>query len=518
MQRLRSVMVRIMANAQKASQTSAPMQRLAAFGCTLLVALCISTAGITQELPDIGSSAGTYVSPEEEAEYRNGLRAYLRKTGFIIDHPLITDYIETLGFRLVVHSDDPDLPFEFHVLSEESINAFAAPGGFIAIHSGLILTAESESELAAVMAHEIAHITQAHLARGIESSQKISLPILLGMLGAALAGGGELIEAAVIGGSALMQQARINYTRANEYEADRLGIRTLSEAGYDPLSMATMFERMGRVFRSYGRPPSEYLSTHPVTANRVAEAKNRAEDLPSPKRSESKPFYLIRAALKVDTFNDKSQAVAYFTSQLESRLAIHEEAARYGLGLAYLEAQRHEAAYKVLAELVAEEPESLFYQLMLARAERGLGQWQTAFERYAMLHDLFPRNAAVIYEHANALTLAGGKERSRTAYLMLRDELATGNNNPLLLNLASRAADGAGDEVDARQALAEYQLAIGKPWEAVRHYRRLAALPTLDYYERARVNARLAELERAIPEEDRHKLNKPRNLQPYGAH
>ena len=208
------------------------------------------------QLPDFGSSAEALATPDEERQAGEGMLRELRGMNYVLDDPLMVEYIDALGYRLVAQTDSPEHQFTFFVVRSEIINAFAAPGGYVGVHTGLIVMAENESELAAVLAHECAHITQKHILRYFESLKNASLPIMLAMLGALIAaqgaGSGDAAQAAVVGGTALMQQQAINFTRHNEYESDRIGIHTLAQAGYDPMAMATFFSRMERALRSNG--------------------------------------------------------------------------------------------------------------------------------------------------------------------------------------------------------------------------------------------------------------------------
>ena len=215
-------------------------------------------------LPDMGNSASSILSQKEEQEYAQALLRQMRAYEALVEDPLISAYFENMGFRLVAQSDRSDKPFHFVVLDEPRINAFAAPGGIIALHSGLILAAENEHEVAGVLAHEVAHITQLHMYRAFENSQRMTIPIALAMLGLILAGGGsgEAIQGALMGGSALSQQMQINFTRANESEADRIGITTLSLAGFDPYGMAGFFSKLSRLTRPNGEGPPG-ISAHP---------------------------------------------------------------------------------------------------------------------------------------------------------------------------------------------------------------------------------------------------------------
>jgi len=255
-------------------------------GLTVLAAACIAVLGGARaseiKLPDIGSSAGTVMSPQDQREYGASVLHEIRSYGLVLDDPLLDDYINSLGYKLVSNSDRPDLPFTFFVVRDNEINAFAVPGGYIAANVGLITSMSREDELAAVLAHEISHITQQHLLRAFEDMQKMSIPVMLGMLGVLIASSHRTDDAgtaAIMTGTSLMQQRQINFTRHDEAEADRVGIQTLARSGYDPLAMADTFSTLQRVMRVNGVDVPEFLMDHPVDTARIADAKSRAQHL-----------------------------------------------------------------------------------------------------------------------------------------------------------------------------------------------------------------------------------------------
>ena len=253
---------------------------------TLLAAACIAgLAGardLDVKLPDIGSSAGTVMSPQDQREYGASVLHELRSYGYVLDDALLDEYINALGYKLVSNSDRPDLPFTFFVVRDNEINAFAVPGGYIAANAGLIINMSREDELAAVLAHEISHITQQHLLRAFEDMKKMSLPTMLAMLGILIASSHRTDDAgtaAIMTGTSLMQQRQINFTRHDEAEADRVGIQTMARAGYDPMAMADTFSTLQRVMRVNGIDVPEFLMDHPVDTSRIADAKARAQNL-----------------------------------------------------------------------------------------------------------------------------------------------------------------------------------------------------------------------------------------------
>src|SRR5210317_871612 len=245
---------------------SIALNRLIRLALVLLTAMT-SLASVAQteqlDLPDMGASADAILSKAEEAEYAKALVMQMRAYEVLNEDPMISEYFKDMGYRLASNSDRPDKAFNFVVLDQDVVNAFAAPGGVIALYSGLILAADDENEVAGVLAHEIAHVTQQHLYRALEQQQAMTIPIALAMLAIAIAGGGdgEAIQGALMSGQAAAAQAAINSTRQNEYEPDRIGISTLPRPGYDPAGMAEFFEKMGRITRAMGEGPPEYLRT-----------------------------------------------------------------------------------------------------------------------------------------------------------------------------------------------------------------------------------------------------------------
>jgi len=333
------------------------LKRNKTYLCRLGLAVLIagtSLASVAQtervELPDMGASADTILSRAEEAEYAKALVRQMRAYEVLNEDPLISAFFEDMGFRK---------PFTFVIINQDIVNAFAAPGGVIALYSGLILAADDENEVAGVLAHEIAHITQQHLYRALENQQAMTIPIALAMLGLILIGGGsgEAIQGALLGGQAAAQQASIFFTRQNETEADRIGIRTLSRAGYDPIGMVEFFEKMGRMTRAMGEGPPEYLRTHPVSVSRVTEAKNRVENMPKPEPSDGRDFYLVQARLRATIEEYPDTALEYFNHRLEraDTSQAESDSLYYGSAIALQRKGDYKKARKLLESLMARD-------------------------------------------------------------------------------------------------------------------------------------------------------------------
>jgi predicted Zn-dependent protease len=234
------------------------------------------------ELPDIGDPTGTSFTPLQEQQLGEAFYRNLHSQLEISQDSEVNDYIQNLGQRLTANSDKPEQPFHFFIVNSAQINAFAGPGGYIGVNAGLILASETESELASVMAHEIAHVTQRHLFQTFQDSSRLSLPMAAAMLAAMLVGSqsSQAGQAALLATQAAMAQHQINFTRDNEAEADRVGMQILSKSTFDPRGMPAFFERLQQSTRFSGHSAPEFLLTHPVTTSRISDTRGRADNFP----------------------------------------------------------------------------------------------------------------------------------------------------------------------------------------------------------------------------------------------
>ena len=469
---------------------------------TLVLAITlVSLSSVAQteqlDLPDMGASADTILSRAEEEEYAKALVRQMRAYEVLNEDPLITAYFEDMGFRLASNSDRPDKSFTFVVLNQPVLNAFAAPGGVIALYSGLILTADDENEVAGVLAHEIAHITQQHLYRALESQKAMTIPIALAMLGLVLAGGGsaEAIQGAVLSGQAAAAQASIYFTRQNEYEADRIGISTLSRADYDPAGMAEFFEKMGRASRAMGEGPPEYLRTHPVSVSRISEAANRAQNMPKPEPSDGRDFYLVQARLRALTEKSPDTAIEWFVHRME-RADIKQaesDALFYGHAIALQRRGDFREARELLQNLI-DRDHHVAYELQMADLDLDSGRDNQAIDSLSGLYQNFPGNHAISLQYAQALLKNRDPQQAETAAEVLRKQLLTHPDDPVLYELYAQSSNIAGDRIKAKEAIAESYYLRGGIHEAAMQLQELSNDDDLDYYERARITARINEL------------------------
>ena len=446
-------------------------------------------------LPDFGDSTEATLSPADERALGEAFMREIRARLTLVDDPLVEQYIRSLGYRLVAASDRRDLGFTFFVVEDESLNAFAAPGGFIGLNSGMILATESESELASVLAHEIAHVTQRHIVRAIDHANRSSLPILAGVLAAIIVGtqdveAGHAAAAAVVGATA---QSGINFTRQNEMEADRVGIRILADAGFDPSEMAGVFEKLQSAARYSARLP-EYLSTHPVTTNRIAEARDRAERLPYRQHASSESYHLVRARLRANTAADAQRVLDRLVEELSSGQVESPTANAYGQAIALARLGRDDEAREVLERLVESHPDSVTFRAELAGTALRAGHLERALALYSEGLDLYPDDRMLVRGHAAALNAAGRPEETVKLIDRFGQLYAIDSE---MYRMRADAHQKLGRTLESRADLAEHYYLSGLLGQAIEQLRRAHREPKeeTDFYVASRIEARLEELE-----------------------
>lgn len=463
----------------------------------LLVALLLPASLPANDiaLPDIGLSASAGIPEEDENQYARQLLRAMRNAGILVEDPLLEEYLRTTAIRLAEVSEKPEQRYIFVLLKNRELNAFATPGGLIAVHTGLISAAETESEMAAVLAHEIAHVTQKHIVRAIESARKAQWPMMIATLAAmALAKDTEDKAGMMVAGSAALQQMQINFTRANEFEADRLGIRTLKRAGFDVHAMATMFGRLQRatVIAPEEAPP-EFLRTHPLSNTRIAEAKARAVELAADQVNpivDTPAYRWMRARVKVIEADDPRDALRYFRQALRERPGADD--LRYGIAVAGLAIRDTTIAAAELKSLRAVPENEL--ALALARAELvklERGDWRRAYEA---LNNSHPGHRVVTRAYADALLETATPEAGRRTVELIKPLVARIDNDPALYELLARGYELDGDEIRAGESHARAHALRGAFEDALLQLQSLAQRPRLDYYQRARLDAQIAEL------------------------
>lgn len=331
---------------------------------TLLTLACLLASPLpASDLPSLGDASSSIVSPEQEYLLGRAWLSLLRGQVRQLSDPLLKDYVESSVYRLTETSQLQDRRLEFVLLESPHLNAFAAPGGIIGVNGGLFIHAQTEAEYASVMAHELAHLSQRHFARGLEAQQRMQIPMMAAMLAgvvAAAAGAGDAGIAAIVSTQAAAIQAQRRFSRQNEQEADRIGILNLEKAGYDPRAMPQMFARLMRQYR-YDQKPPEFLLTHPVTESRIADTTNRAEQLADGGIEDSLRYQLIRARTQLRFETTPGLGAKRFRAQLNENADL--DAARYGLALAQIKGGQLDEARSALAPLLNKAPDELIYNL-----------------------------------------------------------------------------------------------------------------------------------------------------------
>lgn len=451
------------------------------------------------DLPEIGESGGALVTPTEEIRTGEAVVRNIRRVGGILDDPLTNDYLNHIGFRLVSNSDTKRRHFVFFVVNDGVINAFALPGGYIGINYGLFLATESENELASVMAHEIAHVTQRHHARAYEVAENQSIPIMAAMIAAIVLGsmGSDLGSAALATLSAGSAQSQINFTRGNEKEADYIGIELLAASDFNPNSMADFFEKMDQESRLYGSGPPEFLRTHPVNQSRIADASNRASQYPIQSTTSSKNYYLIRMRLLVLESQDKQAARKRLEQSLATGHYLDRDAVLYGLALTQIETRQFNKARQNLDALLKKDPNRIAYILARAELESLAGNNNKALSLFKKATKNYPGNVPLTYAYVQALLKANKPSEARD---VIQNHLRIGAKLPSMYRLLAEAQTDLGDKAGSHLALGEYYYRIGQTLQAIDQLQLALKSPNLDFYNTARIEARLKEFQQEVSE------------------
>lgn len=486
-------------------------RRSIALFCTLtFTASSVIAAG--EELPDIGSPADTVLSRDQELQIGRAIYKSLRDTGRVVTDPEIEEYIQDIGQKLAAHATDNGQKFRFFVVDDPAINAFALPGGFVGVHSALLLATTNESELAGVLAHEISHVTQRHISRAIYANQRASILTMAAMLGAILlgaaTGSGDAIQGAIVAAQGVSAQQQINFTRGNEYEADRVGVGLLASAGFDPMGMPSFFETLARQSGPLASQAPEFLRTHPVTVNRIAESRERALEFPRHEVTDTVGYSLARARLRVLSSPTPEAAIAHFAGDMQDPAKVGDIGTEYGMALAQLQHGDFADARETFATLTSKNPGVIPFRTGLAMAQMASGKEAESFRTYEEAMRLFPRNVPLTVHYAEALMQ---HDRAKEAHRILLDLLNVVAPTPEQVRLIALAASAAGDTGDAHYYMAEYHLMSGDLMLAADELRVALGMPGLDPVQRARFRSRLAEIQEVL-----NRLQAEKRLMPAG--
>lgn len=474
-------------SAAAATQSEAPTEPLA----------LPSGAPTDLDLPQIGDPADTALSPAQEARLGSRVVSELYSHEYVLEDAQITEYLSSLGWRLAAASGTKPAHLEFFMVKDSRINAFALPGGFMGFNAGLLTASQTESELAGVMAHELAHVTQRHIARSASGNSGLAtVATWAAVLAAIIAGSADpdLVIAALSLGQASAYQRQVNYTRAHEIEADRIGISTLAEAGFNAEGMASFFQKLEQQSRLYGGGVPEILRTHPVNTTRISEARTRAAALPKTLNADSIEYGLMRARTQVFAADQPSDAVDAFSALIAA--GQDTAANRYGLAFALQQLGQNDRALAAMKPTVEKYPRQPNVNLLLASIQLSAGDVKRGLATYEKTLAAYPRFAPAILEYAEALIQVGEPNEARSVLLSHEQALGTRLDTYRLLSQAAREAD---NDAEASYQMANFLFLRGDAGGALSQLDAGLRLASLSEQDRARLSARRAEVREALP-------------------
>jgi predicted Zn-dependent protease len=419
-----------------------------------LLALALAIQPVfAADLPDLGEVSRQYFSDQEEQALGRAIMRDVYADPHYLDDPEIETYLNQLGYKLVSVSTRNQREFNFFVVNDPSINAFAMPGGNIGVHTGLLLAAQSESELASVVGHEIAHVTQDHIARMIASQSQSQWPTMAALALALLAARSNpnVASAAIASTQAYSIQNQLNYSRDYEREADRLGYEMLTRGGFDPRGMSGFFSRLERANRFYDSSAPAYLRTHPLTTDRISDMQSRSETAPYQQVADSLDFQLVRARLRAQE-NSPADAVLAARNALKDKRYSSETAARYGLVTALVRARQFKEAEAEVQKLLSGKPAHPMIQQLAAHAALAAGTPALALQRYQTGNEAHPGYRPLQYGHIEALLAA---RRSQDALTRVDRQLALYPLDRRLWRLAAQTHAQLGHRLLSHRAQAE---------------------------------------------------------------
>ena len=476
----------------------------------LIVTVVLLTQPVAQaefKLPDLGNPADRVLSADDEQRYRQSIKQQMYQYNFVMTDPIVASYIYHLGYQLASFSGKPEQPFDFFMVPANVINAAAYPGGLIVVYSGLLLETDNESELAGVLAHEIAHVNQRHISRMMAKQQKSTVPILLGMLAAVAAAqstnsNSDAPIAIAASMSAIQQQMAINFTRYHEYEADRVGINTLYEAGLNPEGMATFFAKLmqkNRIDPRYQLP--EYLRTHPLSVNRVTEARNRLKAFTVKSVNESELYDYVKERVRVLTADEFTDLNAHYVGALATDKS-NRDALFYGQALLKFTNNEFASAWQILQNI--EPSPSVSYVVDSLRVEV-MSRIDRDQAKVLIGHVLakYPDNDVVLETTANLMLQSKDLELVDSAIKLTRKLLLSQPDNPHFYDLLSIAYYNALKPTQSGEAMARKEHLMGRNYRAVRILKNLKKDDGLDYYQAAKINALIAAYEPLITDRER---------------
>ncbi|MFA0443083.1 hypothetical protein BCU70_22365 [Vibrio sp. 10N.286.49.C2] len=465
-----------------------------------LICLCVATAlsvpniAIAEaDLPEIGTAAGATLTIDQEIIYGDAYMRMIRASSPVVNDPVMNEYVNSIGHRLVSSANDVKTPFTFFMIRDRNINAFAFFGGHVALHTGLFLHAHSESELASVMAHEIAHVTQRHLARRMEDEARRSPATVAALVGSLLLAiaAPQAGMAALTATTAGSMQASINYTRSNEKEADRFGIATLARAKFDVNDMPRFFGRLADDYRYASKPPPMLL-THPLPEDRITDTRARAQNYPPLRVLPSIDYHLARARVVARYANIKqNSALDWFQRTAKKADPAIKDSFEYGKALVYLDNNQLDKSEAILTKLLRSRPNDNFYLDATSDLYIAQGKPEKAVQLMEKALKTKPNNPVITLNYANALLASQQLDKTVQVLQRYTHEHPDDTNGWHLLSEANIKLSNSDGDLAARAEI----MALNAQWDkSIQLYSQASQLATLGSLKQARYDARIDQL------------------------
>lgn len=407
--------------------------------CLIAAAFFASSNAFAYDLPMLGNHSATLIPNKKERKMGQELFLKIKQSVPVIQDPLLDEYIQTLGNRLLSNAPKQAFPFKFYFISHPAINAFTTPGGFVAMHSGTMTAVKNEAQLASVLAHEISHATQHHIVRGFEHGKVTRLATLGAVVAAVALGtqvGKDVATGALMAAQSIGAESQIGFTRAQEKEADRMGVELLYRSGYNPESMPEFFMTMTRLASLDNNIVARILSTHPMSEDRVADTENRVKQMTKKVyRHDNHRFYLMRARLIANTTQRAGDAMHLFDSELKAGKSPDPDALRYGYAIAAACAGQYKKAHTTMSELQKKHPKEIIYSLGQAELFEKQRAYNLALSVLHKQYDWYPDYKPLVLQYVQTLQL---NKQPQLAINIINEYFEDHDASPELLRLKAR--------------------------------------------------------------------------------
>ena len=463
---------------------------------TLLIFIFLNCIVMANNLPELGNYSSSKISESDEIFIGRQILFQVNQSDSIIRDIEISDYLDLLGKRLINASTDPVKKIDFFIVNDVSINAFAMLGGVIGVHSGLFLAANTESELASVISHEIAHINQKHISRFLAQQERASYQSTFLMAVALLLARSnpQLASTTMAGASAGSVQGALDFTRENEKEADRVGIQTLNNAGFDVRGARDFFTTLKKANQFSGGAAPAFLQTHPITSNRINDIEDRLKDFPYKQRVDNQTFHYVKGKLKA-LLGDKSNTKNILEENIKNKIYINEAGERFALAYIYLMDNEFVKSQEQIQWLIdSEESNPMLSQLYINYLIK-INKVSEAKKLYEQNLNFFPSNRSFVYGLADLYIRT---QETEEAIELLKKNQQKFSQDPILYNLFAKGYANQGKKLLQYENLAEAAYYNFNLKEAIMRMDLAIKANDGDFYQKSRVESRFKQIQREL--------------------